>query len=99
MTAAAIVRSSGVTTVITRACRVGTSIWDRQVRASSSAIAIGKVGANATAASSTLDGRWVPTIVAIRPKRRASRGAMVTETAWMPAMVKNSQPSCVTETP
>ena len=43
--------------------------------------AAGNVGANATAASSTLLGRWVPTMVATSPNRRASSGAAATETA------------------
>ena len=97
MTAAAAVRSGGVTTVITSACRVGTSICDSVVRASSSTAAAGKVGANATAASSTLLGRWVPTIVAIRPNRRASSGASATETACTTDTAKNSQPSAATD--
>jgi hypothetical protein len=46
-----------VTTLITSAWRVGTSICDRVVRASSNATATGNVGANATAASSTFDGK------------------------------------------
>src|SRR5829696_7658102 len=99
VTAAAPVRSPGVTTVMTSACLVGTSIWDRVVRASSSTAATAKFGANAMAASSTLLGRWVPTIVATSPNRRASNGASDTDTASTTETVKNSQPSAATLTP
>src|SRR5262245_11000229 len=98
VTAAAAVRSLGVTTVMTSAWRVGTSICDRVVRASSSSAANGNVGAKATAASSRLLGRWVPTMVATRPNRRASSGARPTETACTTETAKNSQPSAATET-
>jgi hypothetical protein len=98
VTAAAAVRSCDVTTVITNACRVGTSICDSVVRASSSAAATGKVGANATEASSTLLGRWVPTMVATSPNRRASRGAISTDSACTTDTAKNSQPSAEIET-
>ena len=97
MTAAAAVRSGGVTTVMTSAWRVGTSICDSVVRASSSTAATANVGANATAASSMLLGRWVPTMVAIRPNRRASSGASATEIACTTETAKNSQPSATTE--
>ena len=99
VTAAAGVRSAGVTTAITSACRVGTSICDSVVRASSSTAATGNDGANATAASSTLLGRCVPTIVATSPNRRANLGASITETACTTDTVKNSQPSTATDTP
>ena len=96
--AVAAVRSPGVTTVMTSAWRVGTSICDSVVRASSSPAAAPKVGAKATAASSRLLGRWVPTMVATRPNRRASNGASATETACTTDTAKNSQPSATTET-
>ena len=98
MTAAAAVRSRGVTTVITSAWRVGTSIWESVVRASRSPAADANPGAKAIAASSTLLGRWVPTMVAISPNLRASLGASPTETACTTATPKNSQPRATNET-
>src|SRR5437870_10559496 len=71
VTLAAAGRSSGATTAITYELRVGTSICDNALRASRSAIATGRFGANGTSASSTFDGRWVNTIVLIRPMRSA----------------------------
>jgi len=76
---------------------VGTSICDKVVRASSNAAATPKLGANATHASSTLLGRCAPTIVTTRPNRRASRGAVITNTACTTATVKNSRPSTTSE--
>ncbi len=97
VTAAAAVRSCGVTTIMTSAWRVGTSICDSVVRASSSSAATPNPGAKATAASSTLLGRCVPTMVATRPNRRASSGARPTEIACTTETAKNSQPSATTD--
>jgi len=52
--------------------RVGTSIWERLDRATQTTTDESNVGANANAMRSTLDGRWVKTMVLIRPNRRAS---------------------------
>src|SRR6266511_2413494 len=79
--AAAAVRSGGGTSAITYAWRVGTSICDSTVRASSSPTAMGRVGASGTAASSKLDGRWVNTIVRSSPTLAASSGAARKEAA------------------
>src|SRR5213080_2096992 len=81
VTLAAAARSSGATTAITYELRVGTSIWDSALRASSSPIATGRSGANGTNASSTFDGRWVNTIVLIRPMRSAIGTAIRYDTA------------------
>src|SRR6266852_4326731 len=69
VTLAAAARSAGGTTAMTYELRVGTSICERALRASSSTIANGRFGMNGTSSSSTLDGRWVKTIVFTRPKR------------------------------
>ena len=74
-------RSSGSTTAITYDWRVGTSIWLRLKRSSSTAIASGRVGMSGTRISSTFDGRWVKTIVLISPIRAAIRAADSDETA------------------
>src|SRR5439155_1667055 len=82
--------SAGVTTAMTYALRVGTSICDRALRASSSASAISRLGANAARMSRTLEGRWVNTIVFSRPMRRAIAGAASCEAALSsPAAKKN----------
>ena len=44
-------------------------------------------------------GRWVPTIVATNPNRRARRGASITEPAWTSETVKKSHPRDATVTP
>ena len=62
-------RSSGVTTAITYEVRVGTSICDSALRASSKPIAVARFGANGTRIRKMFDGRWVKTIVLIRPIR------------------------------
>ena len=61
---------------------MGTSIWLIEKRASSTATASGSVGMSGTRISSTFDGRWVKTIVRIRPMRAAIRAAASAE---MPA--------------
>src|SRR6266511_3863123 len=90
--AAAAVRSVGGTSAITYAWRVGTSICDSKVRASSSPTAAGRLGASGTTASSRLDGRWVNTIVASSPTLAASRGAARNEAACNMPMAANTTP-------
>ena len=81
VTPAAAERSSGSTTASTYDWRVGTSIWLRTKRASRTATASGSVGISGTRMSSTLDGRWVNTIVLMRPNRAAMRAADSDDTA------------------
>src|SRR6266536_2606346 len=92
VTAAAAVRSAGGTSAITYAWRVGTSICDSTVRASSNPTAAGRVGASGTAASSRLDGRWVNTIVRSSPTLAASSGAARNEAACSSPMAANTTP-------
>src|SRR5258706_15203915 len=73
-------RSSGRTTAIVYDCRVGTSIWLMLKRKSSTATASGRLGIRGKRISSRFEGRWVKTIVRIRPKRAASRDASKAET-------------------
>src|SRR5271169_1302360 len=64
-------RSGGVTTAITYEVLVGTSICDRALRASSSAIAVARLGAKGIRINKMFDGRWVNTIVLMSPMRPA----------------------------
>src|SRR5882672_11074093 len=64
-------RSSGATTAITYEARVGTSICDRALRTNSNMIATVRLGENGTRISRTFDGRWVNTMVLIKPMRSA----------------------------
>src|SRR5215213_7391251 len=75
VTLAAAVRSSGYTTATTYDCRAGTSIWESAKRARSKASARPRLGEKGMAASKTLEGRWVKTIVFTSPMRFASRAA------------------------
>src|SRR5215470_2757468 len=64
-------RSAGVTTAITYDARVGTSICDSALRASSRPIAVVKSGANGMRINRMFDGKCVKTIVLMRPMRAA----------------------------
>src|SRR5215471_4328036 len=64
-------RSGGVTTAITYEVLVGTSICDSALRASSSAMAVARLGAKGIRINRTFDGRCVNTIVLISPIRAA----------------------------
>src|SRR2546428_12882613 len=64
---AAAARSSGVTTPITNACRAGTSICEKSERTRSRLTASQASGANAARISMRLAGRWVNTMVRIKP--------------------------------
>src|SRR5215469_11708676 len=92
-------RSAGVTTAITYDVRAGTSICERVLRMSSSAIAIPSVGAKGTSIKQTFDGRCVNTIVLTRPIRRASRTAMRYEKAERRPDQKNKEPAAVSDKP
>ena len=63
--------SSGATMATVYDCRVGTSISEMLNRASSTAIANGRVGIKDTKIRRTFDGMWVKTIVLISPNRLA----------------------------
>src|SRR5437773_7671296 len=78
---AAAARSTGTTTAITYELRVGTSICDRALRASKSAITDARLGANGTSKRRMLDGRCVNTIVLTSPIRLAMRVATRYENA------------------
>src|ERR1700704_6091631 len=90
---AAAARSPGDTTAITYELRVGTSICERTLRASRRTIAQARFGANGTSMSRTLDGRWVNTIVLIKPKRSAMRTATRYENADRVPVQKNIVPA------
>src|ERR1700722_17675859 len=80
VTLAAPGRSSGLTTAMTYDARVGTSICDNALRAISKPTAIVRFGANGISIRNTLDGKWVKTIVLIRPNRSAIGTAIRYET-------------------
>jgi len=75
VTLAAAVRSAGITTAITYDVRVGTSIWERAERTSSSVSTMVTFGENAARIRQTLEGMCVNTMVLTRPKRVPSRAA------------------------
>src|SRR5579864_3459605 len=81
VTLAAAGRSAGVTTAMTYEVRVGTSIWDKALRASSRPMTVGRFGAKATRTRKMFDGRWVKTIVLMRPMRSESGTATRKDTA------------------
>src|SRR6478609_4788461 len=81
VTPAAADRSSGSTTAMTYDWRVGTSIWLRLNRSSRTAIASGSVGISGTRINRMFEGRWVKTIVLMRPNRAAIRAADSDDTA------------------
>src|SRR4051812_18919304 len=68
-------RSSAVTTAIVYDCLAGTSIWLMLNRTSKTAIAVRNVGISGTMIRRTFDGKWVATMVVIRPNRDARRAA------------------------
>src|SRR6202521_2321840 len=72
---AAAERSSGLTTAIVYDCRVGTSIWLMLKRKSKTKTASLRFGISGTTISRMFEGRWVATMVLMRPKREASRDA------------------------
>src|SRR2546425_12850481 len=94
---AAAARSPGETTAITYELRVGTSIWDRALRASKRAITHPSAGANGTSNNKTLDGRWVNTIVLTRPIRPAIRAASRYEKAENTPVQKKIIPASATD--
>ncbi len=96
---AAAARSSGATSAIVYACRVGTSICESRWRASSTAAALPKLGMKGTSSSSTFDGRCVKTIVWSRPKRSATRDAARNESADSRLVPKKSAPSASGDAP
>src|SRR5215472_4568582 len=79
--------------------RAGTSIWERVLLTSSSAIAIPSVGAKGTSIKQKFDGRCVKTIVFTRPIRRASRTATGYEKADRRPDQKNNEPAAVSDKP
>ena len=90
VTVAAAARSSGGTTAITYDWRAGTSICEIEERSSRNAIASAGVGINAATISIAFDGRWLNTIVLIRPNRAASAAEMNCENEpSSPAAKKN----------
>src|SRR5438128_12423843 len=78
---AAAARSTGTTTAITYELRVGTSICDRALRASRSAITDARLDAKGTSNRRMLDGKCVNTIVLTSPIRLAIRVAARYENA------------------
>src|SRR5579864_1546184 len=90
-------RSAGVTTAMTYEVRVGTSICDSAFRASSKAIAVARFGANGTKIRKMLDGRWVNTIVLIRPIRSDTGTATRKDTAAHTLLQKRIDEAVATE--
>ena len=86
-------RSAGGTTATTYEPRVGTSICDSALRASSNTNASGRLGMNGTSNNRTLEGRWVNTIVFTRPMRCASRAATRYEPAESSPVQKKMVPA------
>src|SRR6266404_4990765 len=68
-------RSSALTTAMVYDCRVGTSIWLMLKRNNSTKVASERLGISGTRMSRMFEGRWVKTMVLIRPKRDAMRDA------------------------
>ena len=99
VTPAAADRSSGSTTAMTYDWRVGTSIWLRLNRSSRTAIASGSVGISGTRISRMFEGRWVKTIVLMRPNRAAIRAADSDDTAARRLAPKKIAPSSAGSTP
>src|SRR5438270_9936105 len=77
-------RSSGRTRAIVYDCRVGTSIWLILNRRKSTRTAEESVGISGTRIRRIFDGRWVNTIVLMRPNREASQDA---QNALRPARI------------
>src|ERR1700741_5393610 len=90
-------RSCGVTTDITYDVRVGTSICDKALRASSKPIAVERFGAKGTSIKKTFDGRCVNTMVLMRPKRCEIGTARRKETAEEMRPQKKVDAAVVTE--
>ena len=78
---AAAARSGGVTTAITNAERVGTSICDNKARTSSKHKTQNKFGVNAAIINKMLEGMCVNTMVLSKPIRLATQGAASCEKA------------------
>ena len=92
-------RSAGVTTDMTKAERAGTSICDKALRASNSASASSRVGANAAPMRHRFAGMWVNTMVLMRPMRRATAGAASCEAAVKRPVQKKNAPAAVSDMP
>jgi hypothetical protein len=92
-------RSAGVTTAITKAERVGTSICDSALRRNSSANASGSVGENAAPIRHRLAGMCVNTMVLSRPMRSATLGASHCEAVVSKPAQKKKAPACAAEKP
>lgn len=79
--------------------RVGTSIWEIQLRSHRSTAVPAKVGINGTHISNTLEGRCVQTIVFIRPIRLASGTVARAEIPERRFAPKKRPPRSASETP
>src|SRR3954468_3444939 len=99
VTPAAADRSSGSTTAITYDWRVGPSIWLRLNRSSRTSTARGGGGIGGRRISRMFDGRWVNTIVSMRPIRRAIRAADSDDTAASRLAAKKIAPRTAGSTP
>src|SRR5580704_15252253 len=97
VTVAAAARSSGGTTAITYDCRAGTSICEVDDRSSRNPIASAGVGIRAASISIRFDGRWLNTIVLIRPKRDASAAETNCENDPSNPAAKKNAPAVCTE--
>src|SRR5208282_419570 len=97
VTVAAAARSSGGTTAITYDWRAGTSICAVEKRSSRNVIASPGVGINAATISMAFDGRWLNTIVLMRPNRAASADEMNCENELSSPAAKKNVPATCTE--
>src|SRR5687767_9889433 len=93
------VRSSASTTAIMYDLRVGTSICDTLMRNKNSATASSPLGASGTRINTTLDGRWVNTIVFNSPKRFASGAVARNDSPATTLTQKNTTASTSGEKP
>src|SRR5664279_6662911 len=99
VTPAAAERSAGGTSAIVYAWRVGTSIWEMLKRKSRTAMASGRLGMSGTKNRSTLEGKWVTTMVASSPIRRATHDAVSADSPARTFAPKKMAPSTLGETP
>src|SRR5262245_2018259 len=92
-------RSGGVTTAITYAERVGTSICDKALRKSKRPSANGRLEDSAASTRQTLEGMWVKTIVFSSPMRLATCGAAICDAALSKPVQKKNTPACARDGP
>src|SRR6058998_1221930 len=95
----AAVRSLRPTIPARYAWRVGTSIWERAIRARYAPRAGRKPGARGTAIRRRFEGMWVNTIVSRSPNRSPRRAAARKERAVSTPAAENTSPRVAIGTP